>query len=90
MITLILKTITCPAARRSYALSSNGIGRELLRTLAADASAASSATSATIAALLHSQEVRGVAEPCHCFQCLRTFFATIESIATCLCPASRH
>eukprot|EP00965_Chrysotila_dentata_P210683 6186034-Pleurochrysis_carterae.AAC.2 len=65
MMTLILQTITCPAARRSYALTSNGSGRELLRTLAPEASDASSVTSAIIAAMLHnhSQEVRGVAEP---------------------------
>eukprot|EP00965_Chrysotila_dentata_P025183 835598-Pleurochrysis_carterae.AAC.1 len=62
-MTSILQTITCPAARRSYAISANGSGRELLRALAIEANAASSATSATIAAMLHSQEARGITEP---------------------------
>eukprot|EP00965_Chrysotila_dentata_P212319 6186960-Pleurochrysis_carterae.AAC.1 len=40
LITLILQTITCTAARRSYALACNGSGRELLRILSAEANAA--------------------------------------------------
>eukprot|EP00965_Chrysotila_dentata_P244558 6206049-Pleurochrysis_carterae.AAC.1 len=63
MMTAILQTVTCTAARRSYSLASNGSGRELLRILSAEASAASTATSATIAATIHSLEVRGITEP---------------------------
>eukprot|EP00965_Chrysotila_dentata_P077128 2546426-Pleurochrysis_carterae.AAC.1 len=50
MMTLILRTITCQAAQRTYALACDGSGRELLRLLAAEANAASTATSATISA----------------------------------------
>eukprot|EP00965_Chrysotila_dentata_P095874 3168889-Pleurochrysis_carterae.AAC.1 len=63
MMTLILRTITCQAAQRTYALACDGSGRELLRLLAAEANAASTATSATIAAMLHSHVVRGISEP---------------------------
>eukprot|EP00965_Chrysotila_dentata_P051020 1691633-Pleurochrysis_carterae.AAC.1 len=59
----ILQTITCPAARRTYALTCNGSGRELLRLLACEANAASTATSATISAMIHSLEVKGISEP---------------------------
>eukprot|EP00965_Chrysotila_dentata_P053893 1788269-Pleurochrysis_carterae.AAC.1 len=63
MMTHILQTITCPAARRTYALACNGSGRDLLRTLANEANAASTATSATISAMMHSLEVKGISEP---------------------------
>eukprot|EP00965_Chrysotila_dentata_P057487 1906911-Pleurochrysis_carterae.AAC.1 len=63
MMTHILQTITCPAARRTYALMCNGSGRELLRLLASEANAASTATSATISAMMHSLEVKGISEP---------------------------
>eukprot|EP00965_Chrysotila_dentata_P028963 962678-Pleurochrysis_carterae.AAC.1 len=63
MMTLILRTITCQAAQRTYALACDGSGRELLRLLAAEANAASTATSATISAMLHSHEIRGISEP---------------------------
>eukprot|EP00965_Chrysotila_dentata_P035022 1165412-Pleurochrysis_carterae.AAC.1 len=63
MMTVILQTISCTAARRSYALACNGSGRDLLRILSAEANAASTATSATISAMIHSLEVRGIAEP---------------------------
>eukprot|EP00965_Chrysotila_dentata_P093428 3086106-Pleurochrysis_carterae.AAC.1 len=62
MMTLILQTITCNAARRSYAQACNGSGRDLLRILAAEANAASTATSATISAMIRSLEVRGITE----------------------------
>eukprot|EP00965_Chrysotila_dentata_P072618 2399483-Pleurochrysis_carterae.AAC.1 len=63
MMTTILQTVSCTAARRSYSLACNGSGRELLRILSAEANAASTATSATIAAMIHSLEVRGITEP---------------------------
>eukprot|EP00965_Chrysotila_dentata_P086637 2860344-Pleurochrysis_carterae.AAC.1 len=63
MMTLILQTITCTAARRTYSLACNGSGRELLIILSAEANAASTATSATIAAMIHSHEIRGITEP---------------------------
>eukprot|EP00965_Chrysotila_dentata_P256973 6212735-Pleurochrysis_carterae.AAC.9 len=62
-MSLILQTISCIAARRSYALACNGSGRELLRILAIEANAASTATSATIATMIHSLEIRGISEP---------------------------
>eukprot|EP00965_Chrysotila_dentata_P174882 5773640-Pleurochrysis_carterae.AAC.1 len=63
MMTLILQTISCTAARRSYAQACNGSGRELLRILATIANAASTATSATIATMIHSLEIRGISKP---------------------------
>eukprot|EP00965_Chrysotila_dentata_P072289 2389084-Pleurochrysis_carterae.AAC.1 len=63
MITAILQTVSCTAARQSYSLACNGSGRELLRILSAEANAALTATSATIAAMIHSLEVRGITEP---------------------------
>eukprot|EP00965_Chrysotila_dentata_P121764 4025376-Pleurochrysis_carterae.AAC.1 len=39
LMTSILQTITCSAARRTYALACGGSGRELLRALAAEANA---------------------------------------------------
>eukprot|EP00965_Chrysotila_dentata_P103384 3412401-Pleurochrysis_carterae.AAC.1 len=62
-MTVILQTISCNAARRSYAQVCNGSGRDLLRILAAEANAAPTATSATISAMIHSHEVRGISEP---------------------------
>eukprot|EP00965_Chrysotila_dentata_P220309 6191702-Pleurochrysis_carterae.AAC.1 len=63
MMTAILQTVTCTAARRSYSSACNGSGRELLRILSAEANAASTATSATIATMIHSLEVRGISDP---------------------------
>eukprot|EP00965_Chrysotila_dentata_P172314 5687065-Pleurochrysis_carterae.AAC.1 len=62
-MTVILQTISCATARRSYSLACDGSGRELLCILSAEANAASTATSATIAAMIHSLEVRGISEP---------------------------
>eukprot|EP00965_Chrysotila_dentata_P160283 5292732-Pleurochrysis_carterae.AAC.1 len=62
-MTLILQTISCTAARRTYSFACNGSGRKLLRILSAEANAASTSTSATIGAMIHSHEVRGIAEP---------------------------
>eukprot|EP00965_Chrysotila_dentata_P095642 3161655-Pleurochrysis_carterae.AAC.2 len=62
-MTLILHTIPCQAARRSYAAECNGSGRELMPLLTVEANAASTATNATISAMLYSCEVKGIAEP---------------------------
>eukprot|EP00965_Chrysotila_dentata_P006049 198358-Pleurochrysis_carterae.AAC.1 len=78
MMSLILQTITCTAARRSYSLACDGSGRELLRILAAEANAASTATSATIAAMIHSHEVRGINEPT--VSALNAFIHTIQRL----------
>eukprot|EP00965_Chrysotila_dentata_P150808 4983058-Pleurochrysis_carterae.AAC.1 len=59
----ILETIASLAARRTYTASCAGSGRELLRLLAAEARATSNATNATISSMIHSLDIRGIAEP---------------------------
>eukprot|EP00965_Chrysotila_dentata_P092531 3053662-Pleurochrysis_carterae.AAC.1 len=63
LMNAILDTITSQAARRAYTAASNGSGRQLLRMLAREASATSNATNATISSMIHSLDVRGIAEP---------------------------
>eukprot|EP00965_Chrysotila_dentata_P011368 371147-Pleurochrysis_carterae.AAC.1 len=63
MMNAILETMTSQAARRSYAESCAGSGRELLRLLASEAAATSTATSATLSALLHAHDVKGISQP---------------------------